>query len=178
MSAAYPLFIKPHEGAASRGCRKVDSYRELSSYIGMTEIGKTIIVQDFIQGTIITVDCIRNRKAGQTLLIPRMEHLRNTDGCGIAVETFRDEVLERICQRLLDGLDLNGVANIEFFKTDAGYKIVEINPRHSAGTAFSCLAGGDTVLNAIYIADGRSCVFGDVAYGTHFTKRYEAYRMD
>ena len=177
-TAEYPLFTKPSEGAASRGCKRVDSYEELISTVSASDLGKTVLVQDFVKGDFITVDCISNRKTGQRQLIPRKECLRNTDGCGIAVEIFYDHELETICFSLLDELDLNGVVNIEFFHTETGYKIVEINPRHSAGTVYSCMAGGDTVLNAIRIVDGAPCVFGDVEFGAHFAKRYEAYRMD
>ena len=177
-NARFPLFLKPHEGAASRGCRKLESYEEVIASINTEEIGGSFLIQDYVEGRLITVDCIRNRKTGQKLVVPRKEHLRNTDGCGIAVEIFYDGELEQICGRLMDKLDLNGVINIEFFETESGYKIVEINPRHSAGTVYSCMAGGDTVLNAIRIADGELCVFRDIAFGTHFAKRYEAYRMD
>lgn len=175
-NAKYPLFIKPHEGAASRGCRKAENYESLISMVDAEDIGRNILVQDCIEGTIITVDYIRNRKTGQTLQIQRKEILRNTDGCGIAVEIISNPALYQICELLMEKLDLNGVVNIEFFETKEGYRIIEINPRHSAGTVYSCMAGGDTVLNAVYIADGQPCVFGNIDVGAHFAKRYEAYR--
>ena len=176
--AAFPLFIKPCEGVASTGCRRIDSPGELEACVGEAEIGNSVIVQDYVEGTNITVDCIRNRKTGQTAQIQRRELLRNSNGCGIAVEIFHDPRLERICDALIEGLDLNGVVNIEFFETKDGYRIIEINPRFSAGTAYSCMAGIDTVLNAMRIADGEPCELGEVAVGAHFAERYEPYRMD
>lgn len=177
-AAAYPLFIKPNEGVASTGCRRVTGFEELTAYVRAEEIGKTILVQDYISGTNITVDCVRNRKTGQKILVPRRELLRNANGCGTAVEIFRDEALEEICNRLIEGLDLNGAANIEFFDTGDGYKIIEVNPRFSAGTLYSCMAGVNTVINAMKIADGEACEFGEIAVGAHFAERYEVYRMD
>ncbi len=175
--ANYPLFIKPVEGVASSGCRRIDNYEQLASLVS-DEIGKTVLVQTYVSGKNITVDCVRNRKTGQISQIQRRELLRNSNGCGIAVEIFHDGELERICNGLVEGLDLNGVVNIEFFETDDGYKIIEINPRFSAGTLYSCMAGVNTVLNAMCIADEQPCAFGELAIGAHFAERYEAYRMD
>ena len=176
--ALYPLFIKPIEGAASAGCRRIESFEELQASVAENEIGKTILVQDYIDGTNITVDCVRNRTTGQKIFVQRRELLRNSNGCGIAVEIIYDKELERICDTLIEGLDLNGVVNIEFFETNRGYKIIEINPRFSAGTIYTCMSGVNTVLNAMRIADEEECLFGNVAIGAHFAERYEVYRMD
>ena len=177
-NAVFPLFLKPHEGAASRGCRIIENFDELEDLKDINEIGKSLILQDFVDGKIVTVDCVRNRATKQVILVPRREYLRNTDGCGIAVEIFKDYNLDQICHNLVEELDLNGVANIEFFETKNGYRIIEINPRHSAGTVYSCMAGCDTVINAIHITNGEECSVGEVTYNSHFAKRYEAYRMD
>ena len=109
--------------------------------------------------------------------VQRWELLRNSNGCGIAVEIFENDDLTAICDKLMEKLDLNGVCNMEFFEIDSGYKIIEINPRFSAGTTYSCMAGVNTVMNAVAIADGRHCEFGNIAVGAHFAERYEAYLM-
>lgn len=176
--ALFPLFIKPVEGVASAGCRRIASYEELEAGVSPESIGKDIIVQEFIDGQNITVDCIRNKETGQKIQIQRRELLRNSNGCGIAVEIFHDEKLAVICDKLMESLDLNGVVNMEFFDTGNDYRIIEINPRFSAGTIYTCMAGVNTVMNAMYIADRKQCVFGEVEIGAHFAERYEAYRMD
>lgn len=176
--AAYPLFIKPVEGVGSSGCRRVDSYEALKATVDAGDIGKNVLVQEYVEGQNITVDCVRNRKTGQRQQVQRRELLRNANGCGIAVEIFHDPELARVCDRLMEKLDLNGVCNMEFFDTPRGYRIIEINPRFSAGTLYTCMAGVDTVLNAMRIADGEPCEFGEVAVGARFAERYEPYRMD
>lgn len=176
--AEYPLFIKPVEGVASAGCRRVDSFGELTAVVKEQDIGQSMLVQDYVSGCNVTVDCVRNRRTGQKIQIQRRELLRNANGCGIAVEIIHDEALEEICDFLIEKLDLNGVVNIEFFDTDAGYRIIEINPRFSAGTLYTCMAGVNTVMDAMRIADGEPCAFGEIAVGAHFAERYEAYRMD
>lgn len=176
--AVFPLFIKPIEGVASTGCRKVNTFEELAACITPEEAGKTVLIQDYVSGNNITVDCVRNRLTGQKIQIQRRELLRNSNGCGIAVEIFRDEALEKICDTLMETLDLHGVINMEFFETDSGFRIIEINPRFSAGTIYSCMAGVNTVRHAMQIADGEACDFGEIAVGAHFAERYEAYRMN
>lgn len=174
-NAAYPLFIKPVEGVASNGCRKIGNYEELCIAVSNSD---SVLIQDFVDGQNITVDCIRNKKTGQKAQAQRRELLRNGNGCGIAVEIFRDEKLEKICDYLMETLDLNGAANIEFFATNKGYRIIEINPRLSAGAVYTCMAGLNMVTNAMKIADEEECELGDLAIGAHFAERYEAYRMD
>ena len=62
-----------------------------------------------------------------------------------------------ICDELMQRLQLNGVVNAEFFRTETGYKIIEVNPRFSAGTSFSCMAGCNTVMSALRIAQKKDC---------------------
>lgn len=174
----FPVFVKPVEGRASIGCMKIGSRRQLQEAVPAEEIGKTVIVQEFLEGGIATVDIIRNAKTGQIVTVPRRELLRNPNGCGIAVQTFADEKLQGICRRLAEKLCLNGVVNAEFFcLKDGSFRIIEVNPRYSAGTEYSCMAGANMVLNAVEIADGRPCTEGTVTLGRHYAKRYETYEM-
>lgn len=173
----FPLFVKPIEGRASIGCREMANRDELLEYLKVND-ANSVIIQQCVSGEIITVDLVRNAKTGQQMQMQRLELLRNGNGCGIAVKTIDDPKLHEICEKLMVKLDLNGVVNAEFFKTDTGYKIIEVNPRFSAGTSFSCMAGCNTVLNALWIAQGKECKFGEVRPGQHFAKRYETYRMD
>lgn len=178
LNAHFPLFVKPVEGVASSGCRRIDDAEMLKASVRQEQIGTELLVQDCVEGDVITVDCLRNKSTGQKTQIQRRELLRNANGCGIAVEIIEKEDLKTICDDLMEALDLNGMINMEFFETGDGYRIIEINPRFSAGSVFSCMAGVNTVLNALRIADGLPCEFGEAAIGARFAERYEAYRMD
>ncbi len=175
---AYPVFVKPIEGRASIGCRKVESKEEARELLRNGFREADYLIQDFIEGEIITVDLVRNRKTGQKQQIQRIEYLRNSSGCGIAVEIIDHPGLRKICDRLMEKLDLDGVVNAEFFHRGDGFRIIEINPRFSAGTSFSCLAGCDIVMAAVRIASGEKCELGTAAIGAHLAKRYETYRLD
>ena len=173
-----PLFLKPTIGRASIGCSRIDSLEQLAGLREGRSCEADSIVQDFVDGEVITVDVMRNAATGQFKAIPRRELLRNANGCGIAVELFRDEFLVGLCDSIAERLDLDGVVNMEFFDTPCGYRIIEINPRFSAGSAFTMMAGENLVDDAIAIADGRSCEDYEVDCSGHYAKRYEAYRLD
>lgn len=180
---SFPVFVKPVEGVASVGCETIYTLETLKKIVPEQLVNKEIIVQELVEGEVITVDLIRNRATGQKAQVQRRELLRNANGCGIAVEIVNIPKLVQICNELMDRLDLNGVSNAEFFcikekDKPIQFKIIEINPRFSAGSRYSCMAGINTVLNAICIAEGRECEFGEVAVGMHFAERYEAYKMD
>lgn len=174
----FPLFVKPIEGRASLGCRKIEKREELIEWKSEGINESNYIIQEYAEGEIITVDLIRNAKNGHARQVQRIEKLRNPSGCGIAVEIINELKLTGICNQLMEKLDLNGVVNAEFFHNDNQYRIIEINPRFSAGTSFSCMAGCDTVIAALDIARGKDFTFGEPAIGMHLAKRYETYCLD
>lgn len=174
----FPVFIKPIEGRASIGCRKVESKAQIDELVSKGFDSADYVIQQFVEGDIITVDMARSAATGQSVQVQRLETIRNANGCGTAVEIINDPILQEICVRLMEKLDLNGVVNAEFFRKSSSYKIIEINPRFSAGSGYTCRAGVNTVLAAVNIAVGRECRFGAIAYGKHFAKRYDTYEMD
>lgn len=175
---SYPLFLKPIEGRASNGCKKISNQAELVEMMEKLDVFRTNVVQQYVTGDIVAVDLVRSSVTNQMLMLQRREILRNGNGCGIAVEIISDKKLVQICEDLMVALDLNGVVNAEFFASLDGYKIIEINPRFSAGTSFSCLAGVNTVINALNIVDQRGLNYDSVLIGRHFAKRYETYQTD
>ena len=176
--ASYPLFLKPAFGRASIGCRPIGSFDELIVEVDDERLSQDLVLQEYVEGDMVTVDVVRSAKTGQFKAVPRLETQRNGNGCGVAVELFYDENLIDLCRSVAEGLGLDGVVNMEFFKTDDGYKMIEVNPRLSAGIAFSCLAGADLVGDALRIADGEPLKLDTVRFGTRFAKRYEAYELD
>lgn len=176
--ADYPLFLKPAVGRASSGCEVVHSYDALLELIDGSVFEEDIVLQELVTGDVVTVDVVRNAVTGQCCAIPRLELLRNGNGCGTAVEVLDEPDLSRLCREMAEDLDINGVVNMEFFRTPEGYKIIEINPRFSAGAIFSCMAGADLVHDALRIADGQPISENEIRFNTHFAKRYEAYELD
>lgn len=81
--------------------------------------------------------------------MPRWEYIRTKNGAGITVEIFYSKSLENIVKQIGNDLDINGCVNIEFIYDGDKYYIIDINPRFSAGIAFSKLAGYDFVKSHI-----------------------------
>lgn len=174
----YPLFLKPIEGRASIGCQIIKSYEYLQEVLKDKDVCKDVVIQEYIDcKNIITVDVLRNRNTNQLCQAQRIELLRNPNGCGTAVKMIYDEVLAKIVVLICEKLNLNGIINIEFFASKEGYKIIEINPRFSSGYAFTYMSGGKFAINAIKIADGKSCDIQNIEIGKFYAKRYEAYEM-
>lgn len=173
----FPVFAKPIEGRASIGCRIIEGAGQLSAFLSETNHGGQYILQEFADGVIVGADIVRNRKHRQVKVIQKKELMRNAKGCGTVVEIIDDERIEKICCALADKLDLNGVINAEFFVSEYGIRIIEVNPRLPAGTSYSCLAGGNTVRNSVLIAEGKPCVFDDIKVGAVYARRYETYEM-
>ena len=170
----FPLFVKPLEGRASIGCKRIENKAQLDDYKIATP---HFIIQQIVEGEIVSVDIVRHKNTGQLKSLQKREILRNGNGCGTAIEIICDSHLTECCQRLATKLDVHGVINAEFFMTADGPKIIEVNPRLPAGTDFSCLGGLNTVINSMLIAEGHPCEFETLKIGGHFTKRYEAYEM-
>lgn len=173
----FPVFIKPIEGVASLGCQKIDSKQELLSVFSKTN-RNNYVVQHYMEGNHFTVDLVRNRDFDQTIQVQREELLRNANGCGIAVKIVAIPKLHEICDKLMKLLDLNGVANAEFFEIDGDFYIIEINPRFSAGNGYTFYAGIDLVECAIDIVKHQKCNCHDVFVGKHFAERYEIFEMN
>lgn len=171
----FPVFIKPIEGRASIGCKQINTRAELQEY---ADDWNNFVVQECISGNIIAVDIVSNQHTGQIEIAQRLELLRNSNGCGVAVEIVNNPDVREACLKIANELKLNGVVNAEFFITPDGPKIIEVNPRLPAGIAYSCMCGLDVVMNALRIARGEECRFTPIRIGAHFAKRYETYETN
>ena len=141
-----PLIAKPRNGRSSEGIFKIQRpgfmKKDMADY-------DNYIFQPVIQGTIITVDYIRSI-SGSDVSICRREFLRTSNGAGVTVETFYDEDLSKIASEIGKTLNIQGCINIEFIFDGGNYFLMDINPRYSAGVAFSILTGYDMCKNHIH----------------------------
>ena len=175
----YPAFLKPAEGRASIGCKKVNCKEDIEFAIGNLPFSQ-FIVQPFLSGNVIAADVVRDRKGMSCRSIQRKELLRNGNGCGIAVEIVENPEIDNFCSRFAERIDLNGVVNVEFLITDDGIRVIEVNPRLAAGTSYSCMAGFPIVEYALSIANGECCGMDNLSVtwsGKRFARRYETYEM-
>ena len=142
---SYPCIAKPINGRSSEGLIRSASREQI---MAIPDKGK-YIVQDQLVGDIYTVDYCRSEKTGQDVAIPRIELLRTKNGAGLTVQTINDLNLIRLSSYIGDKLNINGCINFEFIRHNSDYYLIDINPRFSAGIAFSFISGYDMILNHI-----------------------------
>lgn len=140
----FPIVAKPRSGRSSEGVFIIDSNDELQV---KQRTLQNYIFQPQLKGNIYTVDLIRDHKHNKSFSISREELIRTKNGAGLSVEISYNEYLTHISQHIGEKLKINGCINIEFIFCNNKYYLMDINPRFSAGVAFSIIAGYDMVIN-------------------------------
>ena len=152
----YPVVIKPVDGRSSQGLYIARSEKEMELIVGLCkEEMDRYLVQPKIEGSIITVDVVRDPKNDVCVCIPRRELLRTSNGAGTSVFVFKNEYLEQQCSDIARALNICGCVNFEFVEEQepertngpGKWRFLECNPRFSGGLAFSAVAGYDMVKN-------------------------------
>lgn len=136
----YPCVAKPKGGRSSEGLCLLDNPDQLEVIKGKSDY----IFQEKVKGNVCTVDFVRDF-AGNSFCVPREELLRTKNGAGTTVRIFHDMNLEKLVTYIGSKLNIQGVVNMEFIKNDMGFYLIDINPRFSAGVAFSCMTGYDFI---------------------------------
>lgn len=178
---SYPIVLKPKDGRSSQGLRMIESPREMMLAVELCKAqAERYLVQPKIEGSVVTVDVVRDPGSGDCVCLPRRELLRTPNGAGTSVYVFRDEELEERCRRIAAALEIRGCVNFEFIEcpdADEKYYFLECNPRFSGGVAFSCMAGYDMVKNHLSCFTGGSIEPAGEIREQYLARRYAEYRM-
>ncbi len=137
------LIAKPKKGRSSEDLWIIDDREKIEFLV--KDKGEYIF-QPFLKGMVVTVDIIRD-SFGNFFFIPRKELLRTKNGAGITVRLFNDGQIAKSVCALVSRLSFLGCVNVEFLYDGASYYLMDINPRFSAGIAFSQSTGYDFVCN-------------------------------
>ena len=139
----FPCIAKPVGGRSSEGLIR-NATKSLLKTINEKE---SYIVQEQLNGSVFTVDYVRSAKTNTDVALPREELLRTKNGAGLTVRMVKDPNLIQLTSYIGKNLNINGCVNMEFIHNQNRYYLIDINPRFSAGVAFSDLAGYDMVTN-------------------------------
>jgi len=143
----FPMVIKPAQGRSSQGLERVRDIKKFNYLKETLNVGE-FVCQPLIRGSIVTVDVLRDARSSKTVCVARKELLRNPKGAGTTVEIIENSELEEVSALIADKAGIEGAVNFEFIEAEDGlYYLLEINPRFSAGLAFTHLAGYDMVTN-------------------------------
>ncbi len=143
ITPAYPYIAKPCNGRSSEGLVRIEDDDMLRQYL----CKPNYILQQCKKGPVFTVDYVRSEATGSDMAIPRKELLRTKNGAGVIVEMMHNPDLERIASHIGAAIGIHGCVNMEFIQEGDSYFLIDINPRFSAGIAFSALTGYDMVLS-------------------------------
>lgn len=141
----FPCIAKPYNGRSSEGLIRNASKEQLLA-IDNKDI---YIIQEQLEGRVFCVDYCRSAGTGVDCAIPRQELLRTSNGAGLTVQIVSDPSLIQLVSYIGNKLDINGCVNMEFILNNGKYYLIDINPRFSAGVAFSVESGYDMIINHI-----------------------------
>lgn len=136
-----PVVAKPINGRSSEGLKKIYRREDLISL----KCIDNYIIQELLEGNVFTVDYVRNALSGEDFAVPREELLRTKNGAGTTVRVVPDEDLMVTTSYIGRKLGINGCVNMEYIHYNGAYYLIDINPRFSAGVAFSNFIGYDMV---------------------------------
>lgn len=142
-SFRYPCVAKPCNGRSSEGLLKNASKEQVMAIIDK----RNYVVQEQLYGNLFTVDYVRSSVSGCDAYVPRQELLRTSNGAGLTIKTCNDPKLISLVRHIGKGLNINGCVNMEFIFCRNSFYLIDINPRFSAGIAFSEKSGYDMVTN-------------------------------
>lgn len=144
ISFPLPAIAKPVDGRSSEGLMRITNIEQLSNVSKLPNY----IIQEMIPGSVFTVDYVRD-KQGNDFAVPREELLRTKNGAGTTVRIVNDDCLSSIVSHIGNQLGIVGCVNMEFIYNEGKFYLIDINPRFSAGVAFSNFIGFDMVTNHI-----------------------------
>ncbi len=137
----FPLFVKPAEGSASVGARRVNDARELEFFVEHTP---NPVVQELVTGEEFTLDVLVDFGGQVRCVVPRLR-----------IETRAGEISKGITTKDRDLIDCGrrvvtalpgpiGCITLQCFREPSGRLVcIEINPRFGGGFPLAHAAGAD-----------------------------------
>ena len=148
----FPCIAKPFNGRSSEGLIRNATKEQVQAIDNKEDY----IVQEQVAGNVFTVDYVRSSVSKKDASVPRQELLRTKNGAGLTVQTCGDLNLIELVSHIGQVLNINGCVNMEFIYSNGKYYLIDINPRFSAGVAFSVVSGYNMVKNHIRCFTGEN----------------------
>lgn len=152
-SLPYPLLAKPRHGRSSEGQVNIPDAEALRFWRKRLA-GQHYVVQPCLIGDVFVVDVVRQPDGSRSAAMTRRELLRTPNGAGMTVHMQPGHACDALAVEAAGILGLCGCVNLEFLVTDDVPLLMDVNPRFSAGVAFSMMAGYDMVSNHFRCFDG------------------------
>lgn len=149
----YPMLAKPRRGRSSEGQVTI---QDAASFQFWRErlAAQDYVVQPFHEGDVFVVDVVRQPNGCGSAAMTRRELLRTPSGAGMTVRMQPGHACDALALEVAATLGLHGCVNIEFLVVDDAPLLMDVNPRFSAGVAFSAMSGYDMASNHLRCFDG------------------------
>lgn len=140
----YPVIIKPIIGNSAKGVVKASNKQEAENAI-INKNPNEIIIEEFIPGVDICVDCIRSDSFFYGSVYKAI--VTKTHGGGTTTQRVMidDDKLVEYAKKILDLIGYEGVCGMDFRVDSASGNVgfIEANPRFTGGIATPIAAGFD-----------------------------------
>lgn len=140
------MLAKPRRGRSSEGHVRIPDESSLAYWQEMLT-GSDYVLQPLLQGDVLVVDVVRPLDGRNAVAMTRQELLRTSNGAGITVRMRPGHPCGALALDASLTLGLQGCFNMEFLEVGGTAYLMDVNPRFSAGVAFSQKAGYDMVIN-------------------------------
>jgi len=138
VTSGFPLFIKPRVGMGSQNAYKIDTDEELEFHFSHIH---NPIIQQYIEGTEYTLDCICDNDGQVISVVPRVR-IEVKSGEVQKSRAVKNEQIIQKGKEVCEKLRYRGPLTIQCFKTVMGEVLfTEINPRMGGGVPLTFEAG-------------------------------------
>ncbi|NYZ62828.1 ATP-grasp domain-containing protein [Luteimonas sp. SJ-16] len=142
----YPLLAKPRHGRSREGHIVIPDASALAFW--RSRLGRdAYVLQPLLQGEVFVSDVVRELDDSLSIAMTRRELLRTPNGAGMTVKMEPGHECDALAREAAGTIGLHGCVNLEFLVVDGAPLLMDVNPRFSAGVAFSLMAGYDMVAN-------------------------------
>lgn len=166
----FPLIVKLKNGSGSIGIHKVTNRQELESLLTPNH---KFIVQPFMQGSEYCVECYVDIISKKTTSFFSKRKLNMRAGETDKSVVVKDPILHILTKKLITSLGPVGPVDIDFFKTEEGYVISEINPRFGGGYPYAYEMGQNFIKDIMNNLNG----FSNVPYANYLGEYEEGKTM-
>lgn len=136
---SFPRFVKPRQGAGSRGAARIDCRADLDEH----PKDGSVMLQEYLPGEEYSTDVYVRRDGRVIAAVPR-ERMKVDSGIAVASRTVNVPDVINSAVRTAEIIGLRGPANIQFKRAaDGTFKLLEVNPRFPGTLPLTGAAGVD-----------------------------------
>lgn len=137
----YPVFVKPVKGSASININKVNSKEEIDILFNRYD---NLMIQEFMDGIEYGADVYIDMISGEPITIFIKEKIKMRAGETDKSLSVKDEKLFELIKSFVKKSGFKGIIDIDIFKVNGDYYILEVNPRFGGGYPHAVECGMNT----------------------------------